>query len=94
MAVAERTVRGAVARPLPGVRSTRSTRSTRVAPLPRLRRCTFRRVSMAGTHKLPIYQADCMYPDLTAATPLGDLAAALPVCAACTLPGVFRPDSD
>lgn len=91
MAVAERTVRGAVARPIPSVRRAGV---AQVAALPRLRRCTFRRVTVAGTRGLPIYQADCMYPDLSSAAPLGDLSAAAPVCAACTLPGVFRPDSD
>ena len=91
MAIAGRTVRGAVARPMPGALPVKRAQA---APLPRLRRCAFRRVTVMPGRGLAMYEADCMHPDLSTATSLGDLVAAQPVCAACTLPGVFRPDSD
>jgi hypothetical protein len=34
----------------------------------------------------------CLYADGVVPTPLGDLEAALRACAACTFPGIFRPD--
>ena len=34
------------------------------------------------------------FPQNETPLPLGNLAAAHPVCAGCTLPGIFRPDAD
>jgi hypothetical protein len=61
----------------------------------RFRRCTFRQVEATPIGRsLTVYQVDCMYPDRVTPLPLGDLAAAHPVCVACTNPGIFRPDAD
>ena len=35
-----------------------------------------------------------LLPQNEAPLPIGNLAAAHPVCAGCTLPGIFRPDAD
>jgi hypothetical protein len=62
-----------------------------------LRRCTFRRVSLAEPLKpraLPAYEVACLYPDRELARPLGDLASARPICDACAATGIFRPDED
>lgn len=63
-------------------------------PVGRLRRCTFRRVTVTPSRSLTLYEAQCTYPDLSGRVSLGDLVAAQAACAACTLPGVFRPDED
>jgi hypothetical protein len=96
----------AVARPIPIPTITRPTEVAQPAsPLAqaqadtttstRFRRCTFRRVSVSAmSRSLPVYEVDCMFPDRITPLPLGDLAAAHPVCAACTNPGIFRADSD
>jgi hypothetical protein len=72
-----------------------------MAPVPsdggRLRRCTFRRVSVASSGRgraLPIYDVACLYPDREQALPLGDLDSARAICAACAATGIFRPDED
>ncbi len=71
-----------------------STASSAVAE-GRFRRCTFRRVDVRSAGRaLPIYDVACLFPDRQAVRPLGDLASAQPICAACMLPGVFRPDAD
>ena len=61
-----------------------------------IRRCTYRRVTAlaAGRRELPMYEVDCLHPVYDAAVPLGDLTGAYAACAACTLPGTFRPDED
>jgi hypothetical protein len=61
-----------------------------------IRRCTFRRVTAlaARRRELPMYAVDCLHPTYDAAVPLGGLDAAYSACAACTLPGTFRPDED
>lgn len=61
-----------------------------------IRRCTFRRVTALGARRreLPMYAVDCLHPTYDAAVPLGNLASAHSACAACTLPGRFRPDEE
>ena len=61
-----------------------------------IRRCTFRRVTARphGRRELPMYDVDCLHPSYDAAVSLGDLGAAHDACAACALPGIFRPDED
>jgi hypothetical protein len=62
-----------------------------------IRRCTFRRLSLAappGRAEAADYRAACLYVDRDAPRPLGDLATAKAICAACTFPGIFRPDED
>jgi hypothetical protein len=64
-------------------------------PMGRLRRCTFRRLDLlvaAGSALGPTYETSCLYPDREAPVRLGDIAAAVPVCASCTAQGIFRPD--
>ncbi|MEA2622698.1 MAG: hypothetical protein QOH61_1608 [Chloroflexota bacterium] len=72
-----------------------------MAPVPtdggRLRRCTFRRVTVvqgAKGRELPLYEVACLYPDREQALPLGDLASARAICDACAATGIFRPDED
>jgi hypothetical protein len=60
----------------------------------RLRRCTYRRLIAVRKSPAAIYEAECLYPDRVVPLPLGDLAAARPICAACTATGIFRPDED
>lgn len=68
-----------------------------VAPAGRLRRCTFRRIDRAeaqrGRTDDSSYEVMCLY-GTDAPLPLGDIAAAQPVCEACTASGIFRPDED
>ena len=61
-----------------------------------IRRCTFRRVTAQphGRRELAMYDVDCLHPIYEAALPLGNLDAAYDACAACALPGIFRPDED
>lgn len=95
----------AVVQPIPAptvVRPTDKTRAAAPAPvvaaaaaMPRFRRCTFRRVDATPVGRsLTMYEVQCTFPDRVNTLPLGDLAAAHPVCAACTNPGIFRADSD
>ena len=74
-----------------------SSPAVRVSQTPNspLRRCTFRRVSLAaGPRELPVYDVACTFPDRSKAIPLGDIEAARPVCESCTYQGIFRPDAD
>jgi len=65
------------------------------APGTPLRRCTFRRVTVdARPRQLPVNRFACTFPDRRKAIPLGDVAAARPICQACTYQGIFRPDAD
>jgi hypothetical protein len=66
------------------------------APTSHIRRCTYRRVMplKAGRRELQLYEVDCTHPSYDAALPLGHLEAARTACAACALPGTFRPDED
>jgi hypothetical protein len=65
----------------------------------RLRRCTFRRVSVAAAapsrgRSLPVYDVACLFPSRESSIPLGDLGSARAICDACTATGLFRPDED
>lgn len=86
-------------RPLPLLRP--SGTAPLIAPVPpdggRLRRCTFRRVTVGepGRGKaLPTYEVACLYPDREQALPLGDVASAHAICGACAATGIFRADED
>jgi hypothetical protein len=60
-----------------------------------LRRCTFRYLKVETSGRgLPVYDVACTFPDRERKVPLGDLASAQPICAACTYQGIFRADSD
>jgi hypothetical protein len=48
----------------------------------------------ARRRELPMYEVDCLHPVYDAALRLGDLTDAYTACAACTLPGRFRPDEE
>ncbi|MGA2513233.1 MAG: hypothetical protein ABSG37_06410 [Candidatus Limnocylindrales bacterium] len=67
-----------------------------VAPVeaPRIRRCTFRRLSRSEAGARPGYEVSCLYPDRRRTTPLGDFEASVEICSACTFSGIFRPDED
>ena len=70
----------------------------RVAPVGRLRRCTFRRLdrleALPGRMSPFVYEVMCLYRGLPAPIALGDIEEARPVCEACTASGIFRPDED
>jgi hypothetical protein len=61
---------------------------------PRIRRCTFRRVTTIDRRRHRSYEVDCLFPDRALPLPLGDLEGALPICNACTAVGIFRADED
>jgi hypothetical protein len=61
---------------------------------PRIRRCTFRRVTAVDRHRERTFEVDCLFPDRALPMPLGDLEGAIPICNACTATGVFRADED
>jgi hypothetical protein len=61
---------------------------------PRIKRCTFRRVTAVERRRERAYEVDCLYPDRSLPMPLGDMESALPVCNACTATGIFRADED
>jgi hypothetical protein len=63
-------------------------------PAEHLRRCTYRRLIAVRKRPDAIYEAECLYPDRQVPIPLGDLAAARPICASCTANHIFRPDED
>lgn len=68
-----------------------------IAPVGRLRRCTFRRIdrveSLATQATTTTYEVMCLYygADVEPLS-LGDIGDAGPVCEACTASGIFRPD--
>ena len=66
------------------------------APLaaPRIRRCTFRRLSRVGEGSQAGYEVSCLYPNRRVPLPLGDLASSGEICQACTASHIFRPDED
>jgi len=67
-----------------------------VEPAP-IRRCTYRRLSVvtpATRGAATGYAADCLYPRMEEAVPLGDLERARAICAGCSATGIFRPDED
>ncbi|MFO1540754.1 MAG: hypothetical protein ACKOTZ_10010 [Chloroflexota bacterium] len=62
-----------------------------------IRRCTYRRLTVvtpATRNAATGYAADCLYPRMEEAIPLGDLERARGICAGCTATGIFRPDED
>jgi hypothetical protein len=61
---------------------------------PRIRRCTFRRVTQVERHRERTFEVDCLFPDRALPIPLGDLDGATPICNACTAAGIFRADED
>ena len=61
---------------------------------PRMRRCTYRRLSRVSTGPETSYEASCLYPDRRVPMPLGDIESSAEICAACTASHVFRPDED
>jgi hypothetical protein len=67
-----------------------------IAPVGRLRRCTFRRIdsleALPGHATTPAYEVMCLYGGLQTPMALGDVDAARPFCEACTATGIFRPD--
>ena len=64
------------------------------AAAPRIRRCTFRRLSRVSGNSEAVYEASCLYPDRRVPLPLGDLDAGLGSCADCMASHIFRPDED
>jgi hypothetical protein len=61
---------------------------------PRVKRCTFRRVTAVDRRRDRTYSVDCLFPDRSLAMPLGDLESAMSICNACTAAGIFRADED
>jgi len=61
---------------------------------PRVKRCTFRRVTSVDRRRERVYDVDCLFPDRALPMPLGDLSGALAICNACTASGIFRADED
>jgi len=61
---------------------------------PRIKRCTFRRVTAVDRRRGRTYDVDCLFPDRALPMPLGDLEGAMPICNACTAKGIFRADED
>jgi hypothetical protein len=61
---------------------------------PRIRRCTFRRLSRIEIANESAYEVSCLYPDRRLPLPLGDLESSADVCGACGADHVFRPDED
>jgi hypothetical protein len=61
---------------------------------PRIKRCTFRRVTAVERRRERTYDVDCLFPDRSLPMPLGDLESAMPICNSCTAAGIFRADED
>jgi len=61
---------------------------------PRIKRCTFRRVTAVDRRRERTYDVDCLFPERALAMPLGDMESAMPICNACTASGIFRADED
>ena len=61
---------------------------------PRIRRCTFRRLSRISSGSGSVYEVSCLYPDRRMPLPIGDLETGLHICAACAADHLFRPDED
>lgn len=58
----------------------------------RVRRCSYRRMSMVNRRGERTYDVECLFPDRALPIPLGDLESAAPVCNSCTAAGIFRAD--
>ena len=65
-----------------------------VPAAPRIRRCTYRRLSRVSSGTESMYDVSCLYPDRRIPLPLGDLEMSSAICAACTADHIFRPDED
>jgi hypothetical protein len=67
-----------------------------VAPVGRLRRCTFRRIdrveALPGRVLAVSYEVMCLYGGSDEPACLGDIDSARSICQACTATGIFRPD--
>jgi hypothetical protein len=67
-----------------------------VAPVGRLRRCTFRRIdrleSLPGRVVMPVYEVMCLYRGMETPMAIGDVDGARSICETCTATGIFRPD--
>ena len=61
---------------------------------PRVRRCTFRRLSRVARGDDVSYEASCLYPDRRMPLPIGDSETGLAICRSCTASHIFRPDED
>jgi hypothetical protein len=61
---------------------------------PRIRRCTYRRLSRVGAGSESGYEVSCLYPNRRVPLPLGNLEESGRVCVACTASHIFRPDED
>ncbi len=61
---------------------------------PRIRRCTFRRVTAVERRRGSSYEVDCLFPDRAVPMPLGDIERAMSVCNSCSAVGIFRADED
>lgn len=61
---------------------------------PRIKRCTFRRVTAVDRRLERTYGVDCLFPDRAFSMPLGDMESAMPICNACMASGIFRADED
>lgn len=61
---------------------------------PRIRRCTFRRLSRVPVSGGVTYDVTCLYPDRRLPLPIGDAESGLAICSACSASHIFRPDED
>jgi hypothetical protein len=68
--------------------------SPAITPPPRLRRCSFRRLTLVERRPPPVYDVECLYRDRTVPIPLGDIESARPICGSCLAGGIFRPDEE
>ncbi len=64
------------------------------ASAPRVRRCTFRRLSRISSDASMGYDVSCLYPDRRLPLPIGDLDTSLVICRSCAASHIFRPDED
>ena len=61
---------------------------------PRIRRCTFRRLSRVDAGPESGYEVSCLYPDRRVPLPLGSMESSLEICGPCAASHIFRPDED
>lgn len=61
---------------------------------PRIKRCTFRRVTAVDGRRERMYDVECLFPDRALSMPLGDMESSMPICNGCTASGIFRADED
>jgi hypothetical protein len=61
---------------------------------PRIRRCTFRRLSRVASSPEAGYEVSCLYPDRRVPLPLGGMESSLEICGPCVASHIFRPDED